>query len=61
MYMSKKNSDLASIVKYIHKRQMILAKILIHLGYRADVYDNFIGGCLDELGRLKFPDSVEDG
>ena len=49
------NSDLIEIVKFIHKRQHILTKMLIHLGCRSDLYDGFIRDCFNELENLKVP------
>jgi hypothetical protein len=57
--MSNKNYELAHIIKYMHKQQHIMAKMLIHLGYRADLYDSFIAGCLGELASLKVPEPKE--
>lgn len=59
MYMSNKNYELVPIIKYMCKQQHILVKMLIHLGYRADLYDNFIGTCLGELASLKAPEPKE--
>ena len=48
------NADLINVVKYMENRQHIMVKMLIHLGFRADLYDDFIRGCLSELENLKF-------
>lgn len=57
--MSKKMDDLIEIVKFMEKQQNILAKMLIHLGCRADLYDGFIRGCFDELQNLEAPELKE--
>ena len=57
--MSEKMGDLIEIVKSMQKQQHILTKMLIHLGCRADLYDNFIGGCFDELQNLNAPELKE--
>ena len=49
-----KNSDLINVVKYMAKKQHIMLKMLIHLGFRSDLYDDFIRGCFSELDDLKF-------
>lgn len=53
--MSEKTVDLIEIVKFMAKQQQILTKMLIHLGCRADLYDDIIRDCLDELENLKVP------
>lgn len=53
--MSENISNLIEIIKYIQKQQHILTTMLIHLGSRADLYDDFISGCFRELGKLKVP------
>ena len=55
-----KNADLINVVKYMEKQQHIMAKMLIHLGFRADLHDDFIRGCLRELDNLKFENPKED-
>jgi hypothetical protein len=57
--MSEKMGDLIEIVKCKRTQQNILAKMLIHLGCRADLYDNFIGECFKELDNLKVPNFKE--
>lgn len=52
-------NELVPIIKYMWKQQHILVKMLIHLGYRADLYDDFIGTCLGELASLKAPEPKE--
>lgn len=34
--------------------------MLIHLGCRADLYDDFIRNCFDELENLEAPDELKD-
>lgn len=58
--MSEKMGDLIEIVKYIVKQQEILTKMLIHLGCRADLYDNFICESFKELENLKVPKFKEE-
>lgn len=48
-----KNADLINVVKYMEKQQHIMVKMLIHLGCRADLYDDFIRQCFSELENLK--------
>ena len=57
--MSESMSNLIEIVKHVQKQQHILTKMLIHLGCRADLYDDFIRGCFDELENLKVPELKE--
>lgn len=57
--MSEKMGDLIEIVISMQKQQHILTKMLIHLGCRADLYDNFIGECFKELDNLKVPNFKE--
>ena len=57
--MSEKMGDLIEIVKFMEKQQYIMAKMLIHLGCRADLYDDFIRGCFDELENLNVPELKE--
>lgn len=57
--MSEKMDELIEIVKHMEKQQHILAKMIIHLGCRADLYDDFIRGCFDELENLKVPELKE--
>lgn len=57
--MSEKMCDLIEIVKFMEEQQNILVKMLIHLGCRADLYDDFIRGCFDELENLKAPELKE--
>lgn len=52
-------SELIEIVKCIVNQQQILTKMLIHLGCRADLYDDFISGCFNELGNIKIPNIKE--
>lgn len=52
-------SELIEIVKCIVNQQQILTKMLIHLGCRADLYDDFIRGCFDELENIKIPNIKE--
>jgi len=52
-------SELIEIVKCIVNKQQILTKMLIHLGCRADLYDDFIRGCFNELGNLQVPNFKE--
>ena len=54
--MSENVSNLIDIVKYMKEQQHILTKMLIHLGCRADLQDDFIRGCFDELENLKVPE-----
>lgn len=53
--MSVNTNDLIEIVKHIQKQQHILTKMLIHLGCRADLYDDFIRDCFNELENLEAP------
>lgn len=58
------NADLNTLIEavsYIHKQQHILTKMLIHIGYRADLYDDFISNCFNELNNLEVPKEVTDG
>ena len=57
--MSKEMGDIVEIIQYMVKQQQILTKMLIHLGCRADLYDNFICECFKELENLKIPNSME--
>ena len=59
--MSENISNLIEIIKYIQKQQHILTTMLIHIGCRADMYDDFISGCFKELGNLKVPKFGESG
>lgn len=52
-------SELIEIVKCIVNQQQILTKMLIHLGCRADLYDDFIRGCFNELENIKIPNIKE--
>lgn len=58
--MSEKMGDLIEIVKYMQKKQHVLTKMLIHLGFRADLYDDFIRGCFNELENLKVPEELKE-
>ena len=58
--MSKEMGDLIEIIQYIVKHQQILAKMLIHLGSRSDLYDGFICGCFNELENLKVPKELKE-
>lgn len=51
--------ELIEIVKCIVNRQQILTKMLIHLGCRADLYDDFIRGCFNELENIEIPNLKE--
>lgn len=53
--MSEKIDNLIEIVKHMQKQQHILTKMLIHFGFRADLYDGFIRECFNELDSLKIP------
>ena len=57
--MSKGMGELIEIIQFIVKQQQILTKMLIHLGCRADLYDNFICECFKELENLKIPNFKE--
>jgi hypothetical protein len=57
--MSENMNNLIEIVKYMKEQQNILTKMLIHLGCRADLYDDFIRGCFDELENHKVPEFKE--
>lgn len=57
--MSKEMGDLIEIIQYLVKQQQILTKMLIHIGCRADLYDNFIGESFNELQNLKIPNFKE--
>jgi isochorismate hydrolase len=57
--MSEQMSDLIEIVKCMQKQQHILTKMLIHLGCRADLYDNFICECFKELENVEIPNFKE--
>ena len=52
-------NELIEIVKCIVNRQQILTKMLIHLGCRADLYDDFIRGCFNELANIEIPNLKE--
>lgn len=54
-------NTLIDVVSYIQTQQCILTKMLIHLGCRADLYDNFIRDCFNELNNLEVPKEVTDG
>ena len=54
--MSENMSNLIEVVKYMEKQQHILTKMLIHLGCRADLYDDSIRDCFNELDNLKVPE-----
>ncbi|WP_295051646.1 hypothetical protein [uncultured Fibrobacter sp.] len=47
-----KMGDLIKIIKFMEKKQNIMVKMLIHFGFRADLQDDFIRGCLKELENL---------
>ena len=53
-------SDLIEIIQYMVKQQQILSKMLIHLGCRADLYDDFIRDCFNELENLKAPEELKE-
>lgn len=53
--LDKRLDDLIEIIEYIEKKQHILTEMLIHLGCRADIYDEYISACFQELGSLKEP------
>lgn len=57
--MSENMSNLIEVVKHIQKQQHILTKMLIHLGSRADLYDDFIRGCFNEFENLQVPNFKE--
>lgn len=44
--------ELCKIVGHLAERQKVLANILIHIGSRADIYDNTIGEYFNELYKL---------
>lgn len=50
--MSENFINLVEIVKHMQKQQYILTKMLIHLGCRADLHDDFIRNCFEELENL---------
>lgn len=58
--MSEKFNQLIDIVKCMEMQQHILTKMLIHLGCRADLYDDFIRDCFNELNNIKVPKFNED-
>ena len=57
--MSENISNLIEVVKYMDRQQHILTNMLIHLGCRADLYDDFIRDCFNELDNLKVPELKE--
>ena len=57
--MSEEMGCLIKIVKFMEEQQYILTKMLIHLGCRVDLNDDFIRGCLKELNNLKAPEFKE--
>lgn len=57
--MSKRIDDLIEIVKYMQKKQYILTNMLIHIGCRADMYDDFIRKSFNELDELNVPEFKE--
>lgn len=57
--MSENIIHLIDVVKHIQKQQFILTKMLIHLGCRSDLYDDFIRDCFVELENLKIPELKE--
>lgn len=58
--MSEKMGNLIEIVELMQKQQYILTKMLIHLGCRADLYDDFISECFNELNNINVPLFKED-
>lgn len=52
--MSEKFNQLID-VKCMEMQQHILTKMLIHLGCRSDLYDDFISECFNELNNIKVP------
>ena len=53
--MSENIIHLIDVVKHIQKQQFILTKMLIHIGFRSDLYDDFIQDCFVELENLNNP------
>lgn len=58
--MSEEINKLIEIIQYIVRQQQIMTKILIHFGFRADLYDNFIRECFNELENLTVPKELEE-
>lgn len=57
--MSANMRNLVEVVKLVQKQQHILTKMLIHLGCRADLYDDFIRNCFNELENIDVPKELK--